>query len=121
MNTRIDPHGNTSHDISPERIARLLTRATQQIDDNTIASLRHARNNALERQPHGRPVFALSTGHGIGWLMPHTTHQWVAIAILFIAILFGGVKYWQHTHENDLSRLDFAILIDDLPLEVFVD
>ena len=110
---------NNSRDIAPERIAKLLTRAAQQLDDNTVAALRQARNVALQRQSLSKPVFALSTGHNIRWLLPHSTQQWMAAIILFVAILFGGVSYWRH--ENDLSHLDTAILTDDLPLEVFVD
>lgn len=119
MNTN-SPNKN-SRDITPERIAQLLTRAAQQLDDDTVASLRRARNVALQRQSLSKPVFALSTGHSIRWLMPHSTQQWVVAIILFVAILFSGVSYWQHAHENDLSHLDTAILTDDLPLEVFVD
>lgn len=117
MNT--NSPNNNSRDIAPERIAKLLTRAAQQLDDDTVAALRQARNVALQRQSLSKPVFALSTGHNIRWLMPHSTQQWVAAIILFVAILFGGLSYWQH--ENDLSHLDTAILTDDLPLEVFVD
>jgi len=110
---------NNSRNIAPERIAQLLTRAAQQLDDDTVTALRQARNVALQRQSLSRPVFALSTAHSIRWLMPHSTQQWVAAIILFVAMLFGGLSYWQH--ENDLSHLDTAILTDDLPLEVFVD
>jgi len=66
-------------------------------------------------------VFALSTGQGAHWLMPHSTHQWVAVAILLVAMLFGGITYVHHTQEHDLAHLDAEILTDDLPLEVFVD
>ena len=117
MNT--NSPNNNPRDIAPERIARVLTRAAQQLDDDTVAALRRARNVALQRQSLSKPVFALSTGHGIRWLMPHSTQQWVAAIILLVAILFGGLSYWQH--ENDLSHLDTAILTYDLPLEVFVD
>lgn len=104
-----------------ESIAKLLTQAAQQLDTNTVEALRRARNVALERQSHKKPVFALSTGHGAHWLIPHSTHQWVAAIILFVTILFGGVNYWQHTQEHDMAHLDTAILTDDMPLEIFVD
>ena len=117
MNTH-SPNEN-SRGIAPERIAQLLTRAAQQLDDDTVTALRRARNVALGKQSLSRPVFALSTAHNIRWLMPHSAHQWMVAIILFVAILFGGVSYWQH--ENDMSHLDAAILTDDLPLEVFVD
>lgn len=121
MNINTNSPNENSRHIAPERIAQLLTRAAQQLDDDTVTALRQARNVALEKQSLSRPVFVLSAAHSIRWLMPHSTHQWMAAIILFLAILFGGVSYWQHTHENDLSHLDTAILTDDLPLEVFVD
>lgn len=121
MNMNTNLPNNNSRNIVPERIAQLLTRAAQQLDDNTVAALRRARNVALERQLVSKPVFILSTGHDMRWLMPHSTHQWVATVILFAVILFGGVNYWQHAQENELAHLDIAILTDDLPLEVFVD
>lgn len=121
MNTKTNSPNNNSRDIAPERIAQLLTRAALRLDDNTVAALRRARNVALERQSLSKPVFALSTGHSMHWLAPHSAHQWVATIILLVAILFGGLSYWQHAHENDLSHLDVAILTDDLPMEVFVN
>ncbi len=121
MSKKTNLPGNDSLGINPERIAQLLTRAAQRLDDDTVAALRQARDTALERQSHSRPVFMLSTGHSMRWLMPHSTHQWVATIILLAAILFGGLGYWQHIQENDLGHLDAAILTDDLPLEVFVD
>ena len=121
MSVNPNSPNNNSGNIPPERIARLLTHATQQLDDGTVAALRRARSVALERQSLNKPVFALSTGHNVRWLVPHSTDQWAATVILIVAILFGGASYWQHLHENELSRLDAAILTDDLPLEVFID
>jgi hypothetical protein len=121
MNTNLRSPEDNSQDIAPERIARLLTRATQQLDENTAAALRRVRNIALERQAPGKPAFALSAGHGLHWPIPHFPHQWVAAVILLAAILLGGVSYWEHAHEDRMGRLDAAILADELPLEVFID
>lgn len=112
----MNPNINT-----PEAIAKLLTIAAQQLDDRTVTALRQARNVALERQSLSRPVFSLSTGHGMHWLMPHSVNQWAAMVILLVATVVGGLNYWQHTQEHELVHLDIAILTDDLPLEVFVD
>lgn len=112
---------NKSQEINPERVAQLLTRSTQQLDDNTAAALRRARNIALEKQLAGEPVIALNTGHSIHWPVPHSIQQWVATVALLIAILAGGISYWHDEHEYDMSHLDVAILTDDLPLEVFID
>ena len=109
------------HDMTPEAIAGLLTRATEQLDDGTVAALHRARSLALERQALNQPAFALSTGHSIHWPIPHTIHQWMAMAILLIAALAGGISYWHHAHEREMTHLDIAILTDDLPMEIFID
>lgn len=110
-----------SNTNTPKAIAKLLTRAAQQLDDSTVSALHQARNIALERQSLSKPVFSLSTERGTRWLMPHSAHQWAAAVILLVATIVGGVNYWQNTQEHELVHLDVAILTDDLPLEVFVD
>lgn len=118
MSTNTNPQ-----DINPEHIAQLLTRSAQQLDDNTLAALRRARDVAMERQAVSEPVVALSTGHGMRWLVPHSAYQWAATIILLAVVLLGGASYWQQMQQQDydISHLDVAILTDDLPLEVFVD
>lgn len=118
MNTNNQPE-----DINPERIAELLTHSAEQLDDKTVAALRGARSAALERQSLSQPVFALSTGRNMHWLVPHSVYQWASTIILLAVMIFGGASYWTHMQEqeHDMSHLDVAILIDDLPLEVFVD
>lgn len=107
--------------VDPQKISELLARASSDLDDNTLAALRRARNLALEHQTSREPALALPAGHGLHWLVPHTPHQWAATAILLIAILVGGVGYWHHATELELSHLDVAILTDELPMEIFVD
>ncbi|BBJ00013.1 hypothetical protein FGKAn22_17050 [Ferrigenium kumadai] len=110
----------TPREIDPKHIARLLTRAAEQLDDDTVAALRHARNRALERQAATNPAFALSTGHHIHWPLAHAIPQWIGMTVFLVAIVAGGVSYWHHSRE-EMSHLDVAILTDDLPMEVFVD
>ena len=121
MNTNPPDPINKRQRITLEDVTSLLTRSTQQLDTGTVDALRRARNMALKRQSQKKPVFALSTGYGAHRLIPNSTHQWVAAVILLVTLLFGGVNYWQHTQEHELSHLDAEILTDDLPLEVFVD
>ncbi len=111
----------TPQGIDPNRIAKLLTHAAEQLDNDTVAALHRARNRALERQAATKPVFTLSAGHHIHWPMPHTIPQWVGTAVLLVTIVAGGISYWHHAHEHEMSHLDIAILTDDMPLEVFVD
>ena len=121
MNMKTNPPNWNYKNIAPERIAQLLSRAAQQLDDRTASALRRARNIALERQSLSSPVFALSTKHGSHWSMSHAAQQFGATITLLIAMLFGGLNYLHHAQENDLSQLDIAILTDELPLEVFVE
>lgn len=123
MNTNSPNPNNNRQCITPEAITSLLTRSTQQLDICTVEALHRARNIALERQFRKKSVFALNAApvHGAHWLIPHSTHQWAAAVIVLVTILVGGINYWQHAQEHELSHLDAEILIDDLPLEVFVD
>lgn len=107
--------------IDPKRVADLLTDATNQLDAKTVAALREARSVALERRAQHRPAYALSTEHGMHWLVPHTAHQWLATVILLVTVLAGAIGYWHHANEPESSHLDLAILTDELPMEVFVD
>lgn len=121
MNTNPLNQINNRQSLILEDIAKLLTHATLQLDAETVASLRQARNVALERQLLKRPGFKLSMVHGSHRLIPHLAPQWAVTAILLVVIFFGGISYWINTQENDLAHLDIAILTDDLPLEVFVN
>jgi hypothetical protein len=111
----------TTREIDPSRVARLLTRSAGQLDDDTVTALRRARNLALERQIAARPAMTLNTGHHFHWPHPHTTSQWAATVTLVVAMVAGGVGYWHHAREHEISHLEVGILTDDMPLEVFVD
>jgi hypothetical protein len=120
MNTNHGPSGGPSREALPGQIARLLTRAAQQLDGDTVSALRRARQRALERQTVRRSVFALDAGHNLHLPIPHTSLQWLAAAMM-LAVLAGGIGYWHHAGEHESSHLDLAILTDDLPMEVFID
>ena len=106
------------HSLNHQHIARLLTRSTEQLDDQIVSALSQARTVALQKQRVHEPVFSLSAvGHRAHGLMPHSTHQWVAVTILLAAIVVGVAGYWQNTQVPQ----DIDILTDDLPIEVFVD
>jgi len=107
--------------IDPERVAALLTQASERLDSNTLAALKRARDAALDRQLLRKPVFALSTGRHTHRLASHSMLQWVAASILFIAVLAGYAAYLHYEKEREISQTDVALLTDDLPLEIFLD
>ncbi|MDO8350270.1 MAG: DUF3619 family protein [Gallionella sp.] len=109
-------------DLNHTRIAELLTQSSEQLDDRIVSSLRQARAVALQKQGLREHVLSLSAiGHRAHALMPHSTHQWLATAMLLAAIIVSVTSYCQYTQEHQGSHLDIAILTDDLPLEVFID
>ena len=109
-----------SQHINHQHIAKLLTHGAEQLDGSVVSALRQARTVALQKQRIHEPVFSLSAiGHRAHHLMPHSTHQWVATAILIAAVVVGMAGYWQNAHDH--QNLDIEILTSDLPIEVFVD
>jgi len=113
-----------STELDPGKIAQLLTQSSRQLDNDTTSALANARHNAIKRQRVSATEHSLSTGRGSHSLIPHTGQQWLATVLLLATFLFVA-GYWQHTqeqyHQEQISAIDVAILIDDLPIEIFVD
>lgn len=106
--------------LNHEKIARLLTQSSRQLDSGTLTALSKAREVALQRQTLRVPVFSLTTGRWAHFLLPLSAHQWMPAVLL--AVMFAvGAGYWHHAQEQQIDELDVAILTDDLPIEVFVD
>jgi hypothetical protein len=118
---KIVQSNNSRHTLTLHAVTKLLTCASQQLDDGVVSALRRAHGVAMERQLLKKPVFVLDTQEGAHWLVPHSVHQWAAMAILFVMIIFSGINGWQHAQRYDLSHLDVEILVDDMPLEIFID
>ncbi|MDD4929712.1 MAG: DUF3619 family protein [Gallionella sp.] len=115
---RGDIDSRREYQRNQQRIAQLLTRGTEQLDEPILASLRHARARALQKQRVHEPVFSFSAA-GVRVPLPHTPHQWIAATILLAAIVIGVTGYWQSSQDH--QNLDLEILTDDLPIEIFVD
>jgi hypothetical protein len=115
-----------SNELNPEKVAQLLTKSTQQLDNSTLSALASARRNALERQSARVSVFRLSSASGhtsARWMdriVPHSAAPWIAAGLLVVILLAGG-SYWQHVQEQQIDDTDVAILTSDLPIEVFVN
>ncbi len=108
--------------LDHEALASLLDDSTRQLPPAIEARLASARQAALQRQAQRNPlqirlhqlVPVLSTparNRPLGW----------GVAFLFAAILIAVLFQWQHFAIHDHSALDLAILIDDLPVRMYVD
>jgi hypothetical protein len=110
-----------STQLNTQELITLLSQSSEQLDMVTVSSLAKMRQKTLSVQPARAPSFVLSSGHWLEHLIPHSTVQWLATAILVVLLSITGATYWQHSVEQQISELDVAILTDELPLEVFVD
>jgi len=109
--------------LNHQQIAELLTSGTNQLDDGVIASLRQAKTMALTKQAARTPIFTLAaiSQHAHSLMMPHSTGRWLVSAVLLASFAVGGTGYWHHQQEHQKNHLDLAILIDDMPMDVFID
>jgi len=100
----------------------LLDDSTRQLPPAIEVRLASARQAALQRQAQRNPLkirlhqlvpvlSAPMRHHPLGW----------GVALLFTAILIAVFFQWQHLAIHDHSALDLAILIDDLPVRMYVD
>ncbi len=111
---------NNKH-LTTDSIRKILDHATNQLDDNTVARLRSARNHALTHRGtrsawldrYGNLVLAVCGRHGIPF--------WALSILLAAGLLLGTASYWQHATEHDHSDIDIAILTDDLPVDAYID
>ena len=109
--------------LTTDSIKQLLNQSVARIDDTTIENLRAARTRALEsyRAQQSAPVLAWLNHHGL-WIGSSTHHHktlYWGLALLFAACLFSGITYVQYEHDH--SDIDIEILIDDLPVDAYVD
>ena len=111
------------------RIRQALNEGLERLDYRTTYRLQQAREAALARQ-HGLQAErgwtpALQTAGGppidngsVGWM-----HRLgFAAPLLAVVIGFVGIYEYQESRRiSDLADLDFAVLLDDVPLETYAD
>lgn len=109
--------------LNHQQIAAILTAGTEQLDGDVATSLHQAKALALTKQRMRAPIFTLDaiTQHAHSLMMPHSTGRWLVTAVLLASFVVGGTGYWHHQQEHQKNHLDLAILIDDMPMEVFID
>lgn len=105
------------------KVAEHLSVATQQMDAQVAARLHAARERALQVQ---RPATwweacswqALKSRLGLA-LAPGLRSSLVALVLL---VTFVGGEYWATLSRAEaVQQVDAALLIDDLPIEAYLD
>jgi hypothetical protein len=115
------------------RVRQALNDGAERLDYRTVLRLEQARSRALARQRRAGPATVrlpalqlASAGappidqgrgawawlRGVGWAAP----------LLALAIGFVTISHWQEDLEiKRLAALDFAVLLDEGPLEAYAD
>jgi hypothetical protein len=115
------------------RIRQALNDGAERLDYRTVLRLEQARGKALARQRRAGPATVrlpalqlaaagappVDTGRGgWGWLRGA---GWMA-PLVALAVAFVAISDWQNEREIErLAALDFAVLLDDGPLEAYAD
>ena len=110
------------------RIRQALNEGLERLDYRTTYRLQQARQVALSRH-HSNPenvwVPALQTAGGptaedqpASWLQRFG----LAAPLLAVVIGFDGIHEYQESRRiSELADMDFAVLLDDVPLETYAD
>jgi hypothetical protein len=115
------------------RIRQALNDGAERLDYRTVLRLEQARGKALARQRRAGPATVRlpalqlaaagtpleDTGRGgWGWLRGA---GWIA-PLVALALAFVAISDWQNEREIErLAALDFAVLLDEGPLEAYAD
>lgn len=112
-------------ELSHEDIKQLLNHSAAQIDQPTLARLRHAREQAMAQHAAycEEPVFARAghtLRHTFGAHQGSKSRLWVTTLLVAI-ILFSATAYWNHLAKSDTADVDIGILTGELPIHFYVD
>ncbi len=110
------------------KIRQALNEGADQIDYKTQFKLQQARKAALARfDASGAQTVSLAATElvladsaGGLWSWVHRLGLLVPLAALVIGV--AGIHQWRETQRiNDQADIDFAVLLDDGPLEAYAD
>jgi hypothetical protein len=105
------------------RIAGHLSAAAREVDPVVGERLRNARERALQVQRKGG-FFALFQQHALALrvrfaLAPALRSS--AMAVVLVAVFLGGDYWTTVSRVTALQEVDAALLMDDLPIEAYLD
>jgi len=104
-------------------IKNALNRSTDGLNAHVLGKLATSRHQALSRSKQAHQFTAEHSGGTIMRLRAMTLHHearlWIGIALIIIFSV-AAHQYWEHSND-DHADIDFAILTDELPIDVYVD
>jgi hypothetical protein len=116
---------NRPDDELAAKIVQRLDHGVENLDAGTRERLAAARKAALSRyRERPEPVFGLAWATNVlsakgGMQRTHGARYLIAVAALVLGVI--GFAYWQTMQSNDFSEVDVNLLIDDLPINAYLD
>lgn len=113
-----------NENFDTDSIKRTLNRSLMQLDRPTLTRLSEARQRALDAHTQNVSLSVLAGSHENSSSHPAHTHHRIqhwGLILLLVLGMFSCLTYWQHFSEPSDDEVDIAILLDDLPVEMYAD
>lgn len=105
------------------KIAQLLNRSLDDIEQHTLNRLQSARRASLEK--NYRVVETLVTAGDSPTIRGENSSYFNAknlISLVTLLLVLAGVSYWQTLqYGNENEEIDIMLLADDLPINAYLD
>jgi cytochrome c-type biogenesis protein CcmH/NrfG len=105
------------------KIAQLLNRSLDDIEQHTLNRLQSARRASLEK--NYRVVETLVTAGDSPTIRGENSSYFNAknlISLVTLLLVLAGVSYWQTLQYGDVNEeIDIMLLADDLPINAYLD
>lgn len=103
------------------RIAAHLTVAAHEVDDDTLARLRAARQRALAAHQPKRGLLVRIAGWVRAGVSPAAVlRQAGAVAAVLVVVAVGDM-WATSVRLAELEEIDAALLVDELPIDAYLD
>jgi len=127
MNDRESDDRHLSDGEFGYRVRQALNEGLDHVDYRTTLKLQQAREAALARQRGAQPARAWALQTAGGTATAERAQGWwprLGLAAPVLALVVGFVGIYQYQEERRISELadmDFAVLMDDVPLDAYAD
>ena len=105
-----------------KKIAQQLSRSARDLPPATLARLKVARGEAMNRyrlRPQAVPAHALDLSARLSHLMPQNPRLRLGLGILVLVGAMVSATFWQQSNQSEPESVDAALLSGELPLHAF--
>lgn len=107
-----------------QKIVRELNRSTRSIDNDTVAKLTIAREQALAHYQQTPGMGMAAAGQFVTQMLGRPASG-IRYALSLAVLILGltGIVYWQSSNGagSEIADLDARLLTDDLPIDAYLD